>query len=247
MATKVIPISPVKSWSFSRFMDYEQCPLKFKLKHLEKVTEPPNDAMARGAAMHDNAAAYITGKAKTLDAAFKLHYAEDFKELRAIYKRSKATPMIVEDSWAFTRDWTETTWNDWVNCWLRVKLDCAHFTDDSTLRIRDWKSGKYRGEDSDKNQEYLMQLELYALSALLLKPFLERVIPSLEYVDVGIQYPLKPIVYTRADIPRLKKLWEKRVAPMFHDTLFAPRPNSLCKWCHYRASNAAKGGGQCKY
>ena len=35
------------SWSFSRYMDYKGCPAKAKYKHLDKLQEPPNDAMAR--------------------------------------------------------------------------------------------------------------------------------------------------------------------------------------------------------
>jgi len=240
----VVPVSPlVTSWSFSRFSDYASCPLKFRLKHIDKLKEPPSLAMARGQEIHDSAAEYITGKTDKLDPDLSTHYGLEFQELRAAYQRSKAEPMIVEDSWAFTRDWTPTTWNDWAHCWLRVKLDCANWLEGDTLRIRDWKTGKFRGGDSDKNQEYLMQLELYALSAFLMKPHVQRVIPSLEYVDAGVQYPPEPLVYQRADVPRLQKLWHERVTPLFADRTFAPKPNNLCRFCHFRRDN----NGPCAY
>ena len=41
MATKkTIPIKPLTSWSFSRYSDYKTCPLKAKLKHIDKIQEP---------------------------------------------------------------------------------------------------------------------------------------------------------------------------------------------------------------
>lgn len=248
---KIIPIADsglVKSWSFSRYSDYRQCPLKFKLKHLDKIKEPPNDAMARGQRVHDHAANFIKGKLAKLPTELKA-YAAEFKKLRALMKKVSAG-VVVEEDWAFTKDWTQTTWNDWAHCWVRIKLDCAFRTDDVTLRIKDWKTGKFRGANSDKTQEYLEQLELYVLAAFLLMPFLETVIPSLEFVDADEQYPPEPLIFTRADVPRLQKLWAARVAPMFADKQFAPRPNSLCRFCHYRAANApALPGGKalCKY
>jgi len=245
MATKTIPIKPLTSWSFSRYSDYRQCPLKFKLKHIDKIQEPPNDAMARGAEIHTKAEKYLKGELRTLPTELKL-FKDEFKVLRALYKK-KTLGAIVEDNWSFTKDWDQTTWNDWANCWLRVKLDAAHYEDDGDVMVvTDWKTGKFRLE---KNEEYVEQLELYALSALLLHEHVEEVRPRLAYVDQGVVYPEgdSPLIYVRADIPKLKKTWEKRVAPMFKDKKFAPRPNNLCRWCFYRASNKAAGGGQCKY
>jgi hypothetical protein len=153
--------------------------------------------------------------------------------------------MVVEDNWSFTREWTETTWNDWVGCWLRIKLDCAHHEDQTTLTVTDWKTGKFRPE---QNEEYVEQLELYALAALLLHDHLEKVKVRLAYTDLGVIYPDSgALEFTRADIDRLKKLWVKRTTPMMNDKTFAPRPNDKCKWCFYRASNKQAGGGQCKY
>lgn len=243
---RTIPIKPLTSWSFSRYSDYRQCPLKFKLKHIDKIQEPPNDAMARGAEIHTKAEQYLKGQLRALPPELKL-FKDEFKVLKALYKK-KTLGAIVEDNWSFTKDWDQTTWNDWANCWLRVKLDCAHYEDGGDVMVvTDWKTGKFRLE---KNEEYVEQLELYALAALLLHEHVEEVRPRLAYVDQGVVYPEgdSPLIYVRADIPKLKKTWEKRVAPMFKDKKFAPRPNNLCRWCHYRASNkGVPGGGLCKF
>ena len=200
--------------------------------------------MLRGAAIGKMAEDYVKGTLAKLPPELKLFKAE-FAMLRKQYKKS-INGMVVEDNWAFTKDWSETMWNDWTNCWVRIKLDCAHHIEDDVMVVTDWKTGKFRREMQD---QYLMQLELYALAALILHPHLREVRPRLGYLDAGVWYPEqdKPIVYTRDDIPKLKKVWEKRVKPMLNDKIFAPKPNQFCNWCHYRKSNKAAGGGQCKF
>lgn len=243
MATKQIPIKQITSWSFSRYSTYKQCPLKLKLSAIDRIREPSNPAMARGDAIHKLAEAYIKGEGRTLPTELHL-FKDEFKQLRAKYKKTGG--MVVEDNWSFTKDWHETQWDDWVNCWLRIKLDCAHHEDDETLVITDWKTGKFRPE---MNAEYVEQLELYALAALLLHEHIQQVKPRLVYLDLGLTYPTadQPLVFTRADIPKLKELWAKRTKAMLNDKQFAPRPNDKCRWCFYRANNKAAGGGQCKY
>jgi RecB family exonuclease len=238
----VIPIKPLTAWSFSRYSDYKRCPAKFKYKHLEKRPEPGSAALDRGAMIHTLAERYLKGLIVRLPpelAAFE----DEFKELRKLYKKDKSK-FVVEDNWAFTKEWGRTTSTDWANCWLRIKLDFAQLITPTFMKVRDWKTGKLRDE---LHEEYLEQLELYALAALMLFPDLEVVEPELDYLDLGLIYPDpdkgEPLRYYRSDVERLRKTWEKRVAPMFKDKRFAPRPNDKCNWCHYRAENK----GPCKY
>lgn len=242
-ASKPVKESLVKSWSFSRYTLYRQCPHKFKLSVVDRQKEPQNAAMKRGDDIHQAAENYIKARIARIPDELK-KIASELKMLRALFKR-KTSRMIVEDSWAFTREWTETFTKDWINCWLRIKLDCGHWLTETSLVVTDWKSGKFREESCS---EYLEQLELYALGAFLMYPFLEEVRPRLVYTDLGIEYPPaeEPIVYTRADLPRLKKEWEKRVKPMFTDKRFAPRPGWYCRYCFFSSSNLAKTG-LCKF
>jgi len=232
----------VTSWSFSRYSDYKQCPFKAKLKHVDKLKEPPNDAMARGTAIHDLAEGYVKGRIARLPKELK-QFDGEFKKLRKIYKDHQAK-IVVEDNWAFTAAWEETRWNDWVNCWVRIKLDSAHHEVDGVFVVTDYKTGKFREE---KHAEYVEQLELYALAALLLFPMVRVVKPRLLYLDTGVTFPSDEdplrLEFTRDDVVRLKKLWAKRTAPMLRDTTFAPRPGHYCRYCHFRAGN----GGPCKY
>jgi len=243
-----IPIQQITAWSFSRYSTYKQCPLKAKFQFIDKIKEPGNEAMQRGAKVHDDAEAFIKGKIKVMPQELK-KFSKLFRRLKKRYQ-SPINGMVVEDTWAFTKDWDETTWNDWANCWVRIKLDCAEHEGDTTLIIRDWKTGKFRPE---KNDEYIEQLELYALAALLLFEHIEVVRPCLEYLDQGFTYPEEDskdeefLTFTRADIPKLQERWEGRVKPMLNDKAFAPRPNNLCNWCFFRKANAVNGGGQCKF
>lgn len=238
----------ITAWSFSRYGTYKQCPLKAKLQFIDKIKEPPNKAMERGAQIHDKAEGYIKGTIARIPAELK-QFKEEFQMLRKQYKKS-INGMVVEDTWAFTKDWDETMWNDWVGCWVRIKLDCAHHLDGSTLIVTDWKTGKF---NSRFFEDYVEQLELYALAALLLHEHIEKVKPRLCYLDHGITFPEpgtkdeENLTFTRADIPKLIKIWNKRVKPMMNDKRFAPKPNDRCHWCHFRKSNAANGGGQCKF
>lgn len=234
------------SWSYSRYSDYKQCPLKAKLAHLDKIREPKNAAMERGAVLHDQIRDFIRGVLKKLPADLASVKAE-MARFKKLFKR-KLLGAIVEEDWAFTKDWTQTQWNDWNGCVLRVKLDAAEWLDDGdTLVVTDWKSGKFREE---MNEDYVEQLELYALAALVLYPQLKEVRPRLYYVDLGLVYPpeAKPLVFTRADVDRLKKLWAKRTKPMLSDMRFAPKPNNKCHWCWYGQSKKREGGpGLCKF
>lgn len=238
-------IKQIKAWSFSRYSTYKQCPLKLKLSAIDKIKEPQNDAMARGARIHDLAEEFIKGTVKSMPEELR-KFAGLFRRLKRQYKKI-INGMVVEDMWSFTKNWDETTWNDWANCWLRVKLDCAEHEGDTTLIISDWKTGKFRPE---QNETYVEQLELYALAALLLHEHIEVVKPRLVYLDLGIIYPepgSDELIYKREDLPMLKKVWEDRVKPMLNDKIFAPRANNFCSWCFYRKSNKANGGGQCKF
>lgn len=115
--------------------------------------------------------------------------------------------------------------------------------------VTDYKTGKM---SEYKNVEYMEQLELYALAALLMAADPDNVVikPRLLYLDSGDTYPPpgQEITYTAADLPKLKKVWEQRVKPMMTATNFPPRANDGCRWCFYGQSGKAKGGpGLCQF
>lgn len=234
----------ITSWSFSRYSTYKICPQKLRFSAIAKILEPPHPSMQRGSDIHKLAEQFITGAIPTLPSELA-EFAKLFQDLRHRYTKNPAE-VIVESQWAFTRDWALTAWDDWQNCYIRVKVDVAYFEGPSHMVVIDWKTGKFR---YNQNAEYTEQLELYALSALLQYPELETVETKLVYLDQAVVYPWNGSenVYTRDDAARLKATWEQRTAAMMDDNDLAPRKNWLCKYCFYRKANAANGGGQCQY
>lgn len=238
-----MPTQPalVKSWSFSRYADYKKCPAMYKYKAIDKLPEPPSPAMARGAEIHKQAEHYALGKLRTLPEELALFKAE-FKRLR------DQKVKVIEESWAYRADWTQTTWNDWTGCWLRVKLDAAYInTEHNALVVIDHKTGKFR---PDNQGDYMEQLELYAVAGLTRYPDVDVVSPRLWYLDHGRVYPdpdvdenEEELEFFRKDEKPLRKKWEARVKPMFMDRTFKPTPGDACRFCHFRKSN----GGPCKY
>jgi len=242
MATKATSraAAPKKftSWSFSRYMDYKGCPAKAKYKHLDKLAEPPNDAMARGSMIHEKAEDYTLGRITRLPAELKL-FKDEFKMLKG--QKIK----VVEENWAWTQNFAaETAWDNWTGAWVRIKLDAAYVDIDRNMLVPiDHKTGKCRPQ---KQAEYEEQLQLYGLAGLLRFPDVDAVAPRLWYLDEGVTWPdeaADEVVYQRKEVEKLKKIWIKNVTPMFNDTSFKPKPGDACRFCHYKAAN----GGPCKF
>lgn len=218
-----------KSWSFSRLQDYRKCPAYACYKHLRKMKDAGNKAMARGSDIHTMAEVWVKGGGvRPLPEELKL-FKKEFKHL------AKQKDVKTEDDWSFTQDWGQCRWNDWDICWLRQKID-VHYIElkKNLLVVVDYKTG------SVKEDDHVEQRKLYAPGGLLRYPNVTAVRAEMWYTDEGV---LKGETYTRADLPALLKYWEKETRPMFADRKFQPRPGSYCSWCPY----SKKKGGPCKY
>ncbi len=216
------------AWSFSRLHDYRTCPAKAKYKHLDKLPEPPNNAMARGTDIHKLAEDYAMNRLKRVPEELKL-FKEEFKLARENVSPFKAAEL----EWAFTSAWQSCDWKDWNRAWVRVKIDLIYEYEPLALRVVDHKTGKMRGEHEE-------QLDLYAVAAFKAKPEIEKVEAALWYLDEGQETKKS---YTRADEAKLVKFWDRETRGMMRDTVFKPKPNNLCKWCSYSAAK----GGPCKF
>jgi RecB family exonuclease len=229
--------SKITAWSFSRYNTYRTCPRRAKYLYIDKMKEPGSPAMDRGSDIHKLAERYVKGQVARLPPVLAL-FRDRLAAMRKAFRSDRAS-IAVEETWAFRRDWTRTTWDDWDGCWLRIKLDVAHVTVGG-VEITDWKTGKFSPQYN--LDQYVEQLELYALGSLIVYPD-QPVTPYLRFTDHEITYPAagEGTTYVPADLPRLKKAWEKKTRPMLSDSTFAPRANSGCRWCHFRKDN----GGPC--
>ena len=232
---------PITAWSYSRYGKYKQCPYAFYCLYILKLPEPKGAALVRGAEVHDEAKFYLQNVTRIIPKSLKL-FEPEIKRLRTKFKKEPGS-VIVEDNWAFRADWSGTQWNNWNDCWLRVKLDVAE-RDGNTVIITDFKTGKFR---SDNREDYMEQLSLYGVAALTVFSHVSdlKVTTRLMYLDNGVVYPDKEEapVYTAKDVRSMQKDWMKKVKPLFVDKTFAPKPNKWCYSCHYRKDN----GGPCIY
>jgi len=224
--------SKFDAWSYSRLIEWEACPLKAKLHHLDKIKEPEGPALARGSAIHKLAEDYVLARCVEMPAELA-KFKEEFEDLR-----SRKRSLEVEADAAVTKDWEPCNWDDWGTCWLRGKLDVLFFIG-TTAYVVDHKTGKVHPENAD-------QLDLYATVVMARRPDITVVEAALWYLDQG---EVIQRAYTRAlDFERLKKQWNKRVKPMLADKTFKPTPGNACRYCWYGQGSKRKGGpGNCTF
>lgn len=229
----------ITSWSFSRYKTYARCPARAKYLYVERRREPGSPAMERGNVIHKLAEDYVRGRVARLPKELRLFDAF-FRRTRNL---AKAMPdaVVTETTWAFKKDWSRTTWDDWTGCRLRVKLDLA-VVEDGVVDVVDHKTGRYSPQWN--LNDYVEQVELYALASLFVYPDL-NVTPRLLFLDQDVVHPPPdaPVVYTPKDRARLRKKWEVRVRPMLADKTFAPRPSNMCRFCSFRK----EAGGPCSF
>lgn len=211
------------AWSYSRLAAWEECPLKAKLKLIDKLEEPDSPALQRGKEAHTLAEMYATGKLDDLPEAL-VEFADEFDELR------RKEP-LVEQQWAFNSQWQPTGWFD-RDAWLRVICD-AVVIDGPEAIVIDHKTGKAK-------DQYQEQVELFALAVFSKYPDVQTVMTQLWYLDHGV---LVEDEFGRDEYEKLVDKWTARTGPFFADDQFAPRPGQYCRWCHFSRAKT----GKCEY
>jgi hypothetical protein len=227
-------MSAITAWSYSRYATYALCPLQFKFKFIDKLPEPGSPAMQRGKDIHDGTANYITGKSSTLprDAMKNDVIVDLIQQIKAFPNKE------VEQQWGYTSNWEPSAWFDrgGVKVWFRSVLDVGVMYDDLEFEAVDWKTGKRYGSNND-------QMETQALAVFKRFKPVKKVTTRLAYMDEAGANPFEFDEFRAEQSVSLAKKWEKKVEPMFTDTVFAPRPNEKCRFC-FQAKSA---GGKCAF
>lgn len=223
------------AWSYSRWADYEQCPLKFKLKHLDRIKEPGSPQMQRGSDIHKEGELYLTDPKKRKVPVSYANFEAQMKQLKTLNPRC-------ELQLGFTEQWKPANGGPrdplgWFakDTWLRIVMDVDVRYADHTADIIDFKTGRMY----DTNEH---QVELFSTAPFMEDPAITNVTTRLWYLDVPKDNEVIR-EYSRKDAEAIMRDWTKRVRPMFNDRRFAPKPNPKCRWCHFRKEN----GGPCKY
>mgnify|MGYP000178572114 CR=1 FL=1 len=219
----------IKSWSPSRLVDYESCPLKAKLKYIDRIPEPirplpkgkTEHANDRGTRIHTAAEFFVKGTAELVPELET--FREELTRLRFLYA---AGTVSLEGEWAFTKEWSPTSWKS-DDVWVRVKLDSFVRLSKTHGVVIDYKTGRRFGNEI----KHAEQMQIYQLAAFLKYPELEKITVELWYTD---QNELATMTFTRKQGLRFLENFTQRANKMTHDEVFTPRPNIIsCKFCPF--------------
>lgn len=228
----------IRSWSYSRLLDFEACPLMAKFKILDRIPEPERPlppgktehANDRGTRVHNECELYVRGEGPLPQEA--RYFEDEFKSLAAKFKKGMVS---LEGEWGFDKNWQPV---DWKLAWLRVKLDANIHLSNTHAAVVDYKTGKKFGNEVKHGE----QLQMYALAVFLRYPQVEHVTAELWYLDVN---DLTRLDVTRPIGLRQLKPFDKRGRKMTEATEFPANPNAhSCRYCPY---HPAKGTGDCPH
>lgn len=231
-------MSKIRSWSYSRLLDFEACPLMAKLKIIDKIPEPERPlppgktehANDRGTRVHNECELYVRGEGPLPQEA--RYFEDEFKSLAAKFKKGTVS---LEGEWGFDKEWQPI---DWKLAWLRMKLDANIHLSNTHAAVVDYKTGRKFGNEVKHGE----QLQMYALAVFLRYPQVEHVTAELWYLDVN---DLTSLDVTRPIGLRQLKPFDKRGRKMTEATEFPANPNAhSCRYCPY---HPAKGTGDCPH
>jgi hypothetical protein len=221
---------PIRSWSYSRLLDFEACPHKAFLKIVQRIPDPSGAAADRGTAVHLAAELFVKGEGD-FTAELK-HFKPELEALRREYKAGKVS---LEGEWATNQDWSAVDWKG-RDAWCRMKLDGFVWRTKTQGLVIDYKTGKLFGNEV----KHAEQGQLYAVGAFMRYPQLEVADVEFWYFDKD---DLTHVSYTRKQATQFAMHFHKRGEKMTSAVNFPPRPNMFsCKWCPY----SPRAGEQCK-
>lgn len=220
----------ISSWSYSKLIDFEQCPYRVKLRYVDNIPGIKAPAAERGTAIHQMAEDYVRGKIKTLPSELR-HFKDDFTALHAGFKNKI---VHLEGEWGFNKDWMPTKYK---GAWLRMKADAIFYASPAKATVIDYKTGKSYGNELKHGE----QTQLYAIAVFIRNPEIQTIITELWYLD---RDELTSKTYAREEALRYVQPFDKRARALTSCKDFPARANQFtCKWCDYGPAK----GGQCEF
>lgn len=239
------------NWSISKLLMYESCPMRFKLKYIDKSPEPPlppDNPLERGQRIHTDLEHYIKGEIDSLDKCEARNLTPlmpSYDKLRDLYGIGKAT---AEQDWYFNQDWEPC---ERENVWLWSKLDVSVIDTDAPSSIKIGRdlfdthgsvaiSGDHKsGKSQYKTVDHIQQTQLYCAGTALKYPDVHLHVAELYYVDEGW---IRQSVYTQEEALRFVGRFETRVQRLYADRIFRPNANKVtCLYCPF----SPRGTGAC--
>lgn len=254
----------ITSWSPSRLSSWEECARKAKYQIVDRLctacfigkmegpwgqpqvcnqcheTEQVPPAISRGTRLHAACEQYIIHGGELPNDLKNVE--KMLKKFRKLYKKGSLT---IETDLVFQMGWEPCT-KFQKGAWLRTKLDVLIVTG-KKAKVVDWKSGGIDNKTGEirPNDKYTDQLQIYCAAVLSSYPELEEVESSLVFLDAPAEKNeiVQGGVAMRKTLPLLQKKWSQRAAGMLGDTIFAPRPGFMCRFCPYSKTRS----GPCSF
>ena len=246
----------------SRAGDFQQCPLLFRLRVVDKIPEPPNAAATKGTLVHavlerlfDRPAAERTPQlARSLLGPQWDRLVEESPELAALFAgepglqawTAEVTAML--DRYFTMEDprriepaerelYVETTLESGLR--LRGYVDRLDVASGGALRIVDYKTGTAPREEFEARA--LFQMKFYALVLWRLRGVVPRLL-QLMYLGNGEILRYQPDeADLRATERKIQALW-RAIQRARESGDWRPRPSRVCDWCAHKPICPAFGG-----
>lgn len=210
--------------------------------------------LVRGSEVGESVNQYLLKQTKTVCAEAKRHpkIARLLTDLRKVeHGLFVEKEIYLDKDWRLMRDADKFS----PKVWFRGRLDCLVLTEAGkkgpvTAKVIDWKTGgidKRTGAVRVDDAKYDDQLSTYNVGVLCAYPGVTKSEAMLAFLDCGPRH--EPFVerpklnMTRDMLPAAQAEWERKVAPMFADDTFSPRPGDACRFCAFKRA----GDGPCPY
>lgn len=211
------------SWSYTVLDTYRQCPLRAKLRYIDKIPDPGNKFSQRGNEIHDQLEKVVK------EGAPVPKEAEHFAPL--LHALAEQNP-VCEKMFAFNDQWKPCERKD---AWLYVKQDLMVVQPGEFLLTVDYKTGRKDGNEA----KHVAQKIIYSIAGWILHPGLPEYIAEMWYID---QKDITSRVFTEDVLEAARARLDGEVTKMFDERYFRPRPSVMvCKWCPY----GPRGSGHC--
>ncbi|MDO5671835.1 MAG: PD-(D/E)XK nuclease family protein [Actinomycetaceae bacterium] len=251
------------AFSASRAADFKQCPLKFRLRTVDKIPEPPSLAALKGTLVHA-----VLEKMFTLPAAQReagqvlLLLPESWVELREKNLAHPDSPLgkdfnedtFIDEAKDLLRSYFEIENPQHLNpaqtelmveaqtdygLNLRGIIDRIEVAPDGRIRVVDYKSGK--APHPNYTQDALFQMRFYALLLWRAKNTLPARMQLLYLKDRKVLTFDPQAQDIESFGTQLQTLWQE-VENCANTGVFRPRRSRLCDWCYFQAQCPLFGG-----
>jgi len=227
--------------SQTQIRTWRSCPQKWKQIYLEGRKQPPAPPLTFGSAIHAGLECYYRNRTAAPAPLEEVLAAFDAVLDPAAYVAQEEYERARRDGHAMLQTWYERNASDFrpamaVELALHFEiddvpmisiLDRVDLTSTDTLRITDYKTGRYFLRDAARESQ---QLTLYQIAA---EDRVERRVESLSLLHVPscTEWEVPRRTTTEVDEVRRRVV---ETANAIERGNFEPRPGRHCDWCHVR-------------